>query len=119
MIKRGVVINGVPFQVKKADEVYGELVKAVMPKWSLGFFAAVLLGSILSTFNSALNSASTLFGLELYKVYVNREATEERVVQVSTFFGASLAVGAIIIAPNLEGVESIFDLLQRIKTLAS
>jgi SSS family solute:Na+ symporter len=119
MVKNGVVVDGKPFTVDKSDEIYPLLVRTVMPDWSLGFFAAVLLGSILSTFNSALNSASTLFGLELYKVYVNREATEERVVQVSTFFGASLAVGAIIIAPNLEGVESIFDLLQRIKTLAS
>ena len=45
----------------------------VMPLWSLGFFAAVLVGSVLSSFNSALNSAATIFGLEIYKVYINKD----------------------------------------------
>lgn len=44
-----------------------------MPLWSLGFFAAVLVGSVLSSFNSALNSAATIFGLEIYKVYINKD----------------------------------------------
>merc|ERR1711884_954603 len=56
--------------IKNPDEVYPTLVKTVMPDWSLGFFAAVLLGSVLSTFNSALNSAATLFTLEVYSVHI-------------------------------------------------
>ena len=71
MVQRGVVVDGKVFAVERADEVYPALVKAVMPKWALGFFAAVLLGSVLSSFNSALNSSSTIFGLEIYKIYVS------------------------------------------------
>ena len=47
--------------IDKQDQVYGAIVRHVLPDWSLGLFAAVLMGSILSSFNSALNSASTLF----------------------------------------------------------
>jgi len=119
MMRKGVVVNGKPFSIEKSDDIYGEMVKAVMPKWALGFFGAVLLGSILSTFNSALNSASTLFGLEIYKVYINPDASEERTVKVASAFGASLTVASWIIAPQLQHIQSIYDFLQRVKTLAS
>ncbi|CAE8629005.1 unnamed protein product, partial [Polarella glacialis] len=119
MVNRGVTIDGEPFVIKKPDEVYPELVKAVMPSWSLGFFAAVLLGSVLSTFNSALNSAATLFGLEIYKIYVDPTASDEQVVKVSGIFGIALTVLAVVIAPLLANVASIFDFLQRARSIAS
>ncbi len=40
---------------------YPTLVKAVLPDWLGGFFAAVMVGAVLSTFNSVLNSSATLF----------------------------------------------------------
>ena len=53
--------------IEKQDQVYGAIVRHLLPDWSLGLFASVLMGSILSSFNSALNSASTLFSLQFYK----------------------------------------------------
>jgi SSS family solute:Na+ symporter len=53
--------------IEKQDQVYGAVVRHVLPDWSLGLFAAVLMGSILSSFNSALNSASTLFSLHFIR----------------------------------------------------
>ena len=50
-----------------SDKAYGSLVNFVLPGWLSGFFAAVLLGAILSSFNSALNSTCTLFSLGIYK----------------------------------------------------
>ncbi|MCF7568778.1 hypothetical protein L3X37_10435 [Sabulilitoribacter arenilitoris] len=49
------------------DSVYPLLVKKVLPLWLTGFFVAVMMGAILSTFNSALNSAATVFSLGIYK----------------------------------------------------
>eukprot|EP00928_Gymnodinium_smaydae_P033542 TRINITY_DN24000_c0_g1_i1.p1 TRINITY_DN24000_c0_g1~~TRINITY_DN24000_c0_g1_i1.p1 ORF type:complete len:659 (-),score=87.46 TRINITY_DN24000_c0_g1_i1:255-2177(-) len=119
MVKHRVVINGEVFQVRRSDELYPSLVRAVMPTWSLGLFAAVLLGSVLSTFNSALNSATTIFGLEIYKIYINREAKDEKVVNVATIFGASLTVLTFVVAPQLENVDSIYTFLQRMNTVVS
>merc|ERR1712048_992385 len=119
MMKNRVEVNGEVFAVEKSDLVYPALVRAVMPKWSLGFFAAVLLGSVLSTFNSALNSASTIFGLEIYKIYVNADASEERVVWVATAFGTSLTIIACVIAPFLANINSIFGFLQQMNTIVS
>jgi SSS family solute:Na+ symporter len=119
MVQKGIEVDGKVFTVEKADMVYPALVKAVMPKWSLGFFAAVLLGSVLSTFNSALNSSSTIFGLEIYKIYVNPDASDERVVKVATVFGASLTIVSFFIAPLLASISSIFGFLQQMNTIVS
>ena len=51
----------------KPDHAYGTLVRHVLPAPLAGFFAAVMVGAILSSFNSALNSTATLFSLGVYK----------------------------------------------------
>jgi len=105
--------------VKRNDEVYPELVKAVMPLWSLGFFAAVLVGSVLSSFNSALNSAATIFGLEIYKVYINKDASDKRIVNVSTIFGAGMTLGSFVVAPLFQHIDVIFSFQQHVNTIIS
>ena len=40
--------------IEKQDQVYGAIVRHVLPNWSLGLFAAVLMGSILSSFKFQL-----------------------------------------------------------------
>ena len=64
-----------------SDLAYPELVRAVLPKTLVGFFAAVLFGAILSSFNSVLNSSVTLFGIDIYKQHINKEASEATVVK--------------------------------------
>merc|ERR1712113_455486 len=58
-----------------------------------------LLGSVLSSFNSALNSSSTMFALEIYKVYISPASTQQRTVLVGNVFGVCLTVGSCILAP--------------------
>jgi len=48
------------------DLAYPQLVKDVLPVYLSGFFLAVLLGAVFSSFNSLLNSAATLFCLDLF-----------------------------------------------------
>ncbi|MBD89909.1 MAG: solute:sodium symporter family transporter [Deltaproteobacteria bacterium] len=101
------------------DQVYPAVVRHVLPGWSLGLFAAVLVGSILSSFNSALNSASTLFCLEFYERKIRPDATPEQTVKVGQLFGTALAVISIILAPMLAELDSIFAYLQKINGLYS
>jgi len=105
--------------IDKQDQVYGAVVRHVLPDWSLGLFAAVLMGSILSSFNSALNSASTLFSLQFYKGYINKEASGEKIVSTGKKFGIALAITSIFIAPMLDQMQSIFEYLQKVNGLYS
>lgn len=98
----------------ESDAAYGTLVKAVLPSSLTGFFAAAMIGAILSSFNSALNSACTLFSLGLYKNVLHTGASEAEVVRSGKIFGWIVAVSAMLIAPRLAGTdEGIFPYLQK------
>ncbi len=102
-------------ELEIADQAYPKLVKEVLPAGLLGFFAAVLFGAILSSFNSALNSSVTLFGLDIYKEYFNQNASETEVVKKGKTFGIILAVFSMIIAPLIAyAPEGLFGYLQEI-----
>ena len=99
----------------KPDEAYPKLVSEVLPVYLVGFFAAVLFGAILSSFNSALNSSVTLFGVDIYKEYFNKEASEKQVVKAGKMFGIILAILAMIIAPLIDNApEGLFGYLQKV-----
>jgi SSS family solute:Na+ symporter len=97
----------------KPDQAYGMLVNQVLPKSLTGFFAAAMIGAILSSFNSALNSSCTLFSLGLYKNVLRKNATEHQVVRSGKIFGWIVAVIAMAIAPLLANTTSIFGYLQK------
>ena len=97
------------------DQAYPLLVSKVLPASLLGFFAAVLFGAVLSSFNSALNSSVTLFGLDIYKAYINKSATERQVVKAGKSFGIILAVFSMGIAPLIANApHGLFGYLQEV-----
>jgi len=102
-----------------SDLAYPELVRAVLPKPLIGFFAAVLFGAILSSFNSVLNSSVTLFGIDIYKQHINKEAPEKTVVRYGKIFGVCLALAAMFIAPMIANAGSLFNYLQEINGIYS
>ena len=101
--------------LSKPDEAYPKLVSMVLPASLVGFFAAVLFGAILSSFNSALNSSVTLFGVDIYKEYFNKEAEEKKIVKAGKIFGVALAILAMFIAPLIDNApDGLFGYLQEV-----
>jgi SSS family solute:Na+ symporter len=100
--------------LEKPDLAYASLVAKVLPKPLVGFFAAVLFGAILSSFNSALNSCVTLFGIDIYQEYIKKEATEKEIVKAGKSFGIFLAILSMIVAPFIANAGSVFAYLQEI-----
>ncbi|MCF7568852.1 solute:sodium symporter family transporter [Sabulilitoribacter arenilitoris] len=105
--------------LETADSAYPMLVKKVLPNAWVGFFAAVLFGAILSSFNSVLNSSVTLFGIDVYKQHFNKEADEKTVVKYGKVFGIILAIAAMFIAPLIANAGSLFAYLQEINGIYS
>ena len=97
----------------EADSAYGVLVRDVLPTPMTGLFAGVMVGAILSSFNSALNATSTLYGYGFYKAIWNKEASDDQIVKAGKHFGWIVALSAMIIAPLLIGQASIFQYLQQ------
>lgn len=87
--------------LKNMDLAYPTLVKDIFPTFLNGFFLAVLLGAVFSSFNALLNSASTLFVYDIYKVLINKNATDQQMIRVSQWFGIILALVTFFISPML------------------
>jgi len=102
-------------ELSNPDEAYPALVRKVLPSYLIGFFAAVLFGAILSSFNSALNSSVTLFGVDIYKEFINKEADEKTIVKYGKLFGVFLALLAMFIAPFIaKAPNGLFGYLQEV-----
>ena len=102
-------------QVSMMDEAYPQLVTQVIPAPLMGFFAAVMLGAILSSFNSVLNSVDTMFTMDIYKEFMNRDASEEKLVKVGKNVGIVFAVLTTIVGPLIyffpAGLKTFLDSL--------
>jgi SSS family solute:Na+ symporter len=100
-------------ELDNPDQAYPALVRKVLPGAFLGFFAAVLFGAILSSFNSLLNSSSTLFGVDLYRQYFDKNASELKMVKAGKIFGMFLAVISMSISPFIANApDGLFSYIQ-------
>lgn len=100
--------------LKNIDLAYPTLVSKVLPKPLLGFFTACLFGAILSTFNSFINSAATLFCYDIYRPMLKKNISDEDLIKVAKIAGTIIAIISMIIAPLLQyGTGGLFLLLKR------
>lgn len=93
---------------------YPELVKAVLPPALTGLFAAVMVGAVLSTFNSVLNSAATLWSFGVYRPLLRRTAGDRQLVASGRWCSVLLAIAAMLAAPSIDTSGSLYNYLQQI-----
>lgn len=84
------------------DLAFPQLVNDVLPFYLSGFFLAVLLGAVFSSFNSLLNSAATLFCLDVYKPLKNNEVSDKEIIRVAKIASVIIAIFSFIVAPLLQ-----------------
>lgn len=108
------VVDGNLRDVLDSDTSYPVLVAAVLPPWLTGFFCAAMFGAILSSFNSGVNSLSTLISLDLYKQLIKPHASDRETVAVGRLFGIATIVVCIAIAPSISTSDSLYTLMRTI-----
>ena len=86
-------------QVTVMDDAYPQLITQVVPAPLMGFFAAVMFGAIISSFNSVLNSVNTMFTMDIYYEFINKDASQEKLVSVGKKIGILFAFLTMIIGP--------------------
>ena len=96
------MIDGVPSDVLNRDMSYPILVREVLPTWLTGFFGAALFGAVLSSFNSGVNSLSTIISLDIYKQLIKPDASDIETVRIGRLFGIATIIICIIIAHLLQ-----------------
>jgi SSS family solute:Na+ symporter len=84
------------------DLAYPRLIADVLPVYATGFFLAVLLGAVFSSFNSLLNSAATLFCLDVYAPLKKDQVSDKQIVKVAKRASIVIALFSFVVAPMLQ-----------------
>ena len=87
--------------MKTTDAAYPLLIKNLIPVGLKGFMLAAIAGAVISSLASMLNSASTIFTLDLYKVYIRKESSQKNLVFIGRVMTLVFVLIGCIIAPNL------------------
>lgn len=84
------------------DLAYPALIRDVLPEYAMGFFLAVLLGAVFSSFNSLLNSAATLFCLDVYLPLKKGVVDDAALIRIAKITTVVIAIVSFFIAPLLQ-----------------
>ncbi len=107
-----------PNSFENPDWVYPTLISDIMPSFLVGFFAAVIFGTVLSTFNSVLNSSVTIFALDVYKPLFGKGLDDNTIIQRSKKIGVVMAVVTMVVAPFIQFFpKGIFTFMVQVDSL--
>jgi len=101
--------SGESFDVEKQRELIGYdydgafplLIRYLTPPGLRGFVLAALMGAVISSLASMLNAASTIFTMDLYREYINKNASQTNLVWVGRACVPVCVVIGCLIAPQL------------------
>ncbi|MEO0731897.1 MAG: sodium/solute symporter [Bacteroidota bacterium] len=104
--------KGVTLGIEKADQVFPWILGEYVGPGFKGLTFAALVAAIGSSISSMVNSASTIFTIDIYNKFLNPGASEKRQVTIGQIAaGASLIIGAIM-APALANAGQVFQVIQ-------
>ena len=102
--------------LKNPDEAYMTLVTRLFPVGMTGLIMAVLIAALVSTIDSALNSLSTVFTMDIYVKEYKPDASQKQIVEIGrivTLVGAIIAIFLTLAINSIKGLN-LFDVFQSI-----
>lgn len=84
------------------DLAYPTLVRDLLPVYLSGFFLAVLLGAVFSSFNSLLNSAATMWVLDVYVPLRKEKLSNRQIVRMAKITSVVIAIFSFVVSPLLQ-----------------
>jgi len=103
-------------ELKDPDEAYMTMVTRLFPAGMTGLIMAVLIAALISTIDSALNSLSTVFTMDIFVKRYRPHATQKEIIRIGrivTVAGAVLAVFLTLAIDSIKGLK-LFDVFQAI-----
>lgn len=94
-----------------ADKAYPWLMQ-FLPTGLKGIAVAALAAAIVSSLASMLNSTATIFTMDIYKPFFNKNASESKTVNIGRTSAAIALIIATIMAPLLGGTDQVFQYIQ-------
>jgi SSS family solute:Na+ symporter len=105
----------------KYDSAFAMLLKQLVHPGVRGFVLAALLGAVVSSLAAMLNASSTIFTMDLYKQYLNKNASQTNLVAVGRLCVVFFTAIGCWIAPQLgkPEFEGIFTYIQEFQGFIS
>lgn len=106
------IVNGLTEEgVVKPDNSYSTLLN-LLPNGLKGLSFAALTAAIVASLAGKANSIATIFSLDIYKRFVNKEAEDQRVVIIGRWTVWAAFLIALLIAPSLKNFGQGFTYIQ-------
>ena len=107
----------------KTDSALGLLIGKLIPPKSgiLGFVLAAMLGAIVSSLAAVLNAASTIFTMDIFGKYLNRNASQKLLVLVGRICVVVFVIIGCVVSPQLANPKfgGIFKYIQEFQGYVS
>jgi SSS family solute:Na+ symporter len=97
-----------------ADQAYPFMIKQLLPIGLRGIMFSALFGAVMSSLDSMLNSASTIFTIDLYKRHWKKDASSHKLVTVGRIMTGVFVIVGCLWAPVVAGFGSVFKYIQMI-----
>ena len=99
--------------ITRSDDAYPFLIRNFTPTIVKGLSFAALAAAVISSLASMFNSTSTLFTMDIYKQFINKNASERRLVNVGRITSVSaLIIALIAVYPLMGGIDQAFQFIQ-------
>lgn len=97
--------------VLKPDHAYPTLMN-LLPPGLKGIAFAALTAAIVASLAGKANSISTIFSLDIYKKYFNKEASDRKMVLVGRWAVAISMTIAAVVTPSLKSLDQAYQFIQ-------
>lgn len=99
--------------IGRSDDAYPYLIRNFTPMVIKGLSFAALAAAVISSLASMFNSTSTLFTMDIYKQFINKNASESKLVNVGRLTSVSaLIIALIAVYPLMGGIDQAFQFIQ-------
>lgn len=100
-------------EIPVGDQAYPVLMRELLPAGLRGIMFAALFGAVMSSLDSMLNSASTIFTIDIYGRHIAKKKLKAKTsVRIGRTATAVFVVIGCVLAPQLASVGGIYEYMQ-------
>ena len=100
-------------EIARSDDAYPFLIRNFTPTVVKGLSFAALAAAVISSLASMFNSTSTIFTMDIYKQFINKGASDRKLVSVGRMTSvAALLLALVAVYPIMGAADQAFQIIQ-------
>jgi solute:Na+ symporter, SSS family len=108
----GIAAFALGAKLGKSDEAYPWLLNNFIPVGITGLAFSAIAAAAVSSISSLVNSTSTIFTVDIYKSYFNKNASEKKLVLTGRIVALAALIISTLVAPQLATFDQVYQYIQ-------